>query len=484
MFFVSKRKIKFLVLVAFIVLVVTLLANVIVQFQLNKEIKHYKKLFVKDKDNLHDLYDPLNIKQIPSETIEELYSFQRKQAEQNNKPIDWNSFAYVNYVTDEDYLCNTLLQFRALKQGGTKAKLLLLISDDMLNDEEVSKKDRTTKLLDNLRDIAPNQVIIRPVQNILKPNDFTPWGKSFTKLLVFNQTDFDRVVYLDNDATVRDTMDELFFLPSYIKFAAPVTYWDLSEDDMENAYHEVQKEEKWPISLDKYLAPLSKRVKDGLQIYNHLPNLPPSLFFNSKNIAQEIIQSTSSASPLFNFHHRKNRQKLIFATNLMVIKPDQKTFKTITNDALPKCLRKKEKYDMDLINEELYNLKKMIYYQFKLFRKLKSYFVPEVVVLPFAKYGLLTGSIRNKFHHKLMYNDVIGYKKSTDEKSTVSLKTIIDQCKYIHFSDYPTGKPWVYESLEGFKCTVGNEKYPDEEMCDVWNSVFEEDANTRAAVCH
>jgi alpha-N-acetylglucosamine transferase len=50
------------------------------------------------------------------------------------------------------------------------------------------------------------------------------WAESFTKLLVFNQTQYDRVLSLDSDATVLKLMDELFLLPPST-VALPRAYW-------------------------------------------------------------------------------------------------------------------------------------------------------------------------------------------------------------------------------------------------------------------
>lgn len=485
MVLISKRRLKPILLVIVLLLTVSLVVNGVVQFQLNKEIKYYKNFFQKKKDGLSDIYDPLNIKEIPYETINQLYDQRKVREEKNEEPIRWDKFAYVNYVTENGYLCNTVLQFKKLKQAGTKAKLLLLISSDLL-DSDALNADETRHLLDTLKGIAPDQVIVKPVESIVKLRDYTPWNKSLTKLLVFNQTEFDRIVYLDNDATVNDQMDELFFLPSYIKFAAPLAYWFLTDNDLVDAYREVKEEEKWQINLNTYIKKLGIRIGKGMQIYNHLPNLPPSLFLNSKNVAQEIIQSTSSASPLFNFRNGgKNKIKL--ASNLMVIIPSQETFQSILNVALPKAILKKEYYDMDLINEQLYDLKKIIYYQFKLFRKLKEHFVPEVLVLPFAKYGLLTGSIKKREHYKLLKNDVLGYKRLDENGEDIKqdLQTVLGSCKYIHYSDYPLGKPWYYGSVKEFECTVDLKKSEniedDERACKTWNFIYEDYFEERKA---
>ncbi|CAB4252653.1 similar to Saccharomyces cerevisiae YOR320C GNT1 N-acetylglucosaminyltransferase capable of modification of N-linked glycans in the Golgi apparatus [Maudiozyma barnettii] len=475
----SKRRLRFLLTVIFAVSAVVIFVRCVVQFQLNKEIKYYKKYFKDRKDKLEGMYNPLEIKQIPSETIDRLYTDQLSRLEEQGKVVNWSKYAYINYVTDSAYLCNTLIIFDDLKNKfKTEAKLVLLISRDLLDPETSGDIEHIKYQLHKIQSLDENQVVIKYIENIVKPDDYTPWNESLTKLLVFNETDYDRIIYLDNDALLRNNLDELFFLPHYIRFAAPLTYWFLSEKDMKEAYKEVQHDDKNSINLKTYTKKLDLRIKNNKMIYNHLPSLPNYLFMNSKNVAQEIIHSTSSASPLFNFHINKKASKTKFASNLMVIRPSAELFNSIITEALPKVLSKKTKYDMDLINEEIYNFKKIIYYQFDLFRRMKSRFQPEVLVLPFARYGLLTGSIKNRQHHDLITNDILGYKRldESGQQLETDVHTSIDDSKYIHFSDYPIGKPWNYASISEFECKV-DEKHSknieqDTEACDLWNSVY------------
>ena len=464
--------------VLFGVLTVFIVSRCVVHFQYNEEIKYYKKYFQQKKDGLH-IYNPLEIKQIPVGTIDELYAARLDGELKSNRVIEWSKFAYVNYVTDADYLCNTLIIFNDLKQEfGTKAKLVLLISQDLVESSTSSKIDDVNLLLRKIQAIDENQVIIKYIDNIVKPKDTTPWNESLTKLLVFNQTEFDRIIYFDNDANLRSDLDELFFLPDHIKFAAPLTYWSLSNDDLKKSYHETQHREKQPINLESYTKVLTKRIRKGQMIYNHLPSLPHSLYLNSNNIAQDIMSSTSSLSPLFNFQSSKKVGKLKFASNLMVISPSKEVFDKIMKVTLPKVLNKKEKYDMDLINEEMYNLKRIIYEQFIFFRKVKNLFKPEVLVLPFARYGLLTGSLKNPQHYPMIYNDILGYKTLDDDGNDIlgSLNDTVAKSKYIHFSDYPLGKPWYYTSMDRFKCAAKEEKAEDaeskNEACNIWSSVY------------
>jgi hypothetical protein len=50
------------------------------------------------------------------------------------------------------------------------------------------------------------------------------WASSYTKLLAINQTQYDRVLSLDSDATVLQCLDELFLLPP-APIAMPRAYW-------------------------------------------------------------------------------------------------------------------------------------------------------------------------------------------------------------------------------------------------------------------
>jgi len=55
--------------------------------------------------------------------------------------------------------------------------------------------------------------------------DYGPnWSDSYTKLLAFNQTQYKRLLVLDSDSTILESMDELFFLPP-APVIMPRAYW-------------------------------------------------------------------------------------------------------------------------------------------------------------------------------------------------------------------------------------------------------------------
>lgn len=434
-----------------VLFVITLLSvDAVMTFQLNKKVDYYLKFFDKNKNKIQNMYDPLNIKQIPYSTIDQLY--QKRQTDETS--VDWDKFAYVNYVTDLDYLCNALLQFKKLNESGSKAKLLALVTDTILDKSEDTAEVQA--MLNKLTSIS-DRVTIERVGSVIQYNDHTPWSKSLTKLAIFNLTDYERVIYMDNDAILHDNMDELFFLPSYVKFAAPISYWFVSPDDLRTASADIKSLYKTN-KLDPIERSLAKRVKNSQEIYNHLPNLPQHFYSKSMKFIIDIDG------------FKKSDNKVNFATHLMVIKPDVKVANEINDHILPTYLKAKERYDTDLINDELYNFKELIYYQFKLFQKIHGLFKPSVLILPYTKYGLLSKSIDDKREKDLLKNAILGYEREENDDR-------IQDAKFIHFSDYPLSKPWFYTNSDEIQCS--EEHSISDEYCQLWKSLYKEFLDAR-----
>ncbi|KAK9251415.1 nucleotide-diphospho-sugar transferase [Lipomyces tetrasporus] len=122
--------------------------------------------------------------------------------------IDWSRFAYVQYVTNTAYLCNSVMLFEILHRLGSKAHRLMM-------------------LLRQARD--KYGVKLMPIEIQRRATSEATWAEGYTKLLAFNQTQYDRVLSLDSDSTVLQTMDELFIAPS-APVAMPRAYW-LNFDD-------------------------------------------------------------------------------------------------------------------------------------------------------------------------------------------------------------------------------------------------------------
>lgn len=108
---------------------------------------------------------------------------------------DWSQYAYCQYVTNEEYLCNSLMIFESLMRLKAKAERLMLYPGEWI----VGDNSGPGRLLAKARDAYGVRLMPIHVQHFV--GDPT-WSESFTKLLAFNQTQYQRVLSLDSDATV------------------------------------------------------------------------------------------------------------------------------------------------------------------------------------------------------------------------------------------------------------------------------------------
>ncbi|KAF4948017.1 hypothetical protein FGADI_10012 [Fusarium gaditjirri] len=145
-------------------------------------------------------------------------AFQASQ--QSSSGLDWSRFAYTQYVTNSEYLCNSLMFFEALQRLGSRPDRVMMVPESMLEPEMVNSSD--AYLLNKAR----HQYNVKLVPIAIQTNwagDAT-WADSYTKLLAFNQTKYDRVLSIDSDSLLLQAMDELFFLPA-APVAMPRAYW-------------------------------------------------------------------------------------------------------------------------------------------------------------------------------------------------------------------------------------------------------------------
>lgn len=155
--------------------------------------------------------------------------------------VDWSRFAYVQYVTNTAYLCNSVMLFEILNRLQSKADRLMMYPSGFSVDSDSDSIE--SKLLRKARDeykvkLMPIEVQNRPgsdrkctglalslflslCSKKKKKKNIAPkgirrhsfhtftdtgilatWSESYTKLLAFNQTQYDRVLSLDSDSTV------------------------------------------------------------------------------------------------------------------------------------------------------------------------------------------------------------------------------------------------------------------------------------------
>jgi len=111
--------------------------------------------------------------------------------------------------------------FEALDRLGSKADRILFYDEGW--DLDVSdERDRNSQLL--LKASLQYDVKLVPAQ--FEKQGSNTWDASFGKFLAWQQTQYDRVIHIDSDVTIRQHLDELFMLPK-TPVAMARAYWSL-----------------------------------------------------------------------------------------------------------------------------------------------------------------------------------------------------------------------------------------------------------------
>ena len=115
--------------------------------------------------------------------------------------VHWSDFAYAQYVTNSNYLCNSVMMFEALDRLGSKANRVMMYPREWeVPDVNSSSVSEEGKLLREARDYY--NVSLVPIVVQTSAGQEPTWKDSFTKLLAFNQTQYKRVLSLDSDGTI------------------------------------------------------------------------------------------------------------------------------------------------------------------------------------------------------------------------------------------------------------------------------------------
>lgn len=163
--------------------------------------------------------------------------------------IEWEKYAYITYATSKDHLCNALMLFESLHNLKSKAQRVLLYpqlwKDEWVEDANGRGMEAITEMLIQARNqygVKLKNVDILQHRHATAGNklldtlyykfmlmlmDIDEWAESYTKLLAFNQTSYEKLLVLDSDSTVLKSMDELFLAPmsNSTQLLAPRAYW-------------------------------------------------------------------------------------------------------------------------------------------------------------------------------------------------------------------------------------------------------------------
>jgi hypothetical protein len=201
--------------------------------------------------------------------------------------VDWSRFAYSQYATDTQSLCNALMVFESLHKLGSKAERVLLYPQEWVgNRDDVNWR---------LKQVAEQKFGVKshPIQllgsdtkaerpgTLDKPSS---WDLSVTKIRVFELVQYDRVLHLDSDITLLQHMDELFLLPK-TPIAMPRAYWSNGLPP------------SWQLtSIIMLVEPNPNEVNAMMEVLRHWQTRPD--YANSKKYDMDLLNHRFGASAM------------------------------------------------------------------------------------------------------------------------------------------------------------------------------------------
>ncbi|KAJ5687300.1 hypothetical protein N7536_009919 [Penicillium majusculum] len=127
-------------------------------------------------------------------------------------------FAYVQYATDTDYLCNAMINFARLDRFEARFDQVLIYPKEW--DEPGGIEHMA---LANIVKHYP-RLVLRPINVLTTSQGDQTWRKSLTKFQAFALTEYTRVLAFDSDSIVLNNMDPYFLSPK-APVAVPRAYW-------------------------------------------------------------------------------------------------------------------------------------------------------------------------------------------------------------------------------------------------------------------
>lgn len=349
-----------------------------------------------------------NLKVIPYNTIQHLSS--------NSQHDNHENHAYVQYATTFEYLNLAMINHITLRKSNTVIPTLLILYNKDLNMELPRKLGHFEKICSDWN------ITLTPISLISSINyESSTWKDSYTKLRIFEQLKYDKLVYFDADSMLLNVsrtdnvddminhngnLDELFSLPDEFDIALPEAYWIENVVDMN--YHKLM------LNLKQNEQNIGNNNTSEFK-FNDLPTL---------------ISSKQKFSNRLDF----------FASHIMVVKPSQVRFnqlyKYIDNPwywyiSHRSRLQQKQDYDMEVINK---------YLDDQLHDKNIT-----VGILPHQNYGVLTGEFHEKSHWRYLLNSQyngFGEQENINMEFEWNPKSLLKNIRVVHFSDNPLPKPW------------------------------------------
>lgn len=114
-----------------------------------------------------------------------------------------NNYSFISILSTNDYLDGLLVLFFSYKKTDSKYPFLVLLTPN------ISKK--TILVLKKFN--ISYEILSEEIHNPTDVSKKHRWFKTYSKLSIFNQTKYSKVVYLDVDMLILKNIDELFLCP-------------------------------------------------------------------------------------------------------------------------------------------------------------------------------------------------------------------------------------------------------------------------------
>ncbi|MFA6295134.1 MAG: glycosyltransferase [Candidatus Paceibacterota bacterium] len=116
------------------------------------------------------------------------------------EPFLKENYSFVSIITTDDYLPGLLVLYRSLIATNTRYSFLVLLTEDISTD--------TISILE--RQHIPYKIVKTKINNPTDIDHGHRWFPTYSKLNVFDQTQYNKIVYLDADMLILRNIDELF----------------------------------------------------------------------------------------------------------------------------------------------------------------------------------------------------------------------------------------------------------------------------------
>ena len=133
------------------------------------------------------------------------------------------NYAYVTLSTSKSYLPGIMAMYLSLKKTGTTIPLYAMLPADLVKEKAElcgQMKAAGINIIEYSDSIPIPQQLVESNEN----HGDSRFSHTFDKLLVFEQTQFDKIVYLDADIYILHNLDHLFQLPHMSAMIAGKSY--------------------------------------------------------------------------------------------------------------------------------------------------------------------------------------------------------------------------------------------------------------------